>query len=344
MDSTIRTQEPRSTVTEERSVTTPAPALRGFLDRISFSAIVAGVAVALVFQLALNLLGISLGANSINPLTEQNPIDARLALPAVLWIVASALISLFAGGYVASHMAGAVEREDGILHGLSTWAIAAIISVALMSSAIGSIVGTASNVLGQGLSLAGSAAAELSPEVADALDLQGIRLDSITEEARGILSAFQQPATTDGSTDTTTTAAATNGTNAEPSPHQRELNLNITRLLMSPADDPNLTTNREAVVNILVEQGGMTPEQAQQTVATWEANFQQVRAQAEETARRVGQAIADTVTALTGVVFMMMIVSMAGAVFGGYAGVNLLPETVAVTRRTTDVPRPRVNS
>lgn len=341
MDSTISNQEPRTTVIEERSLGRPAPALRGFLDRISFSAIVAGVAVALVFQLALNLLGISLGANSINPLTEQNPIDARLALPAVLWIIASALISLFAGGYVASHMAGAVEREDGILHGISTWAIATILSLAFMSSAIGSIVGTASNVLGQGLSLAGSAAAELSPEVADALDLQSIRLDAVTEEARGILSAanpaIQPPAaTTDGTIETT---------NAEPlTAQQRELNLSITRLLMMSADDPNAPTTREAVVNTLVEQGGMTPAQAQQTVTTWETNFQEVRAQAEETARRVGQAIADTVTALTGVVFMMMIVSLAGAVFGGYSGVNMLPETVAVTRRTTERQRLRVDN
>jgi polyhydroxyalkanoate synthesis regulator phasin len=325
MEGTIRNPESRTVVESHEVVTAPSWPSR-YLNRISLSAIIAGVAVALVFQLALNLLGISIGANSINPLTEQNPIDTRIALPAVLWIVASALISLFAGGYVASHMAGSVDREDGVLHGISTWAIATIISLAFMSSAIGSIVGTASNVLGQGLNLAGTAITELSPEVADALDLQGIRLDTVTEEARGILSAAQpnaqNPATTEGTTEGTTDATAPNAAadTEELTPQQRELNFNITRLLMSAPDDPNLAANRETVVNTLVEQGGMTPEQAQETVATWETNFQQVRAQAEETARRVGQTVADTVTALTGVVFMMMMVSLAGAVFGGYSG------------------------
>jgi polyhydroxyalkanoate synthesis regulator phasin len=341
MEGTIRNQEQR-TVTQERAVARVSPGLSGFLNRISFSAIIAGVAVALVFQIALNLLGISMGANSIDPLTEQNPIDARIAIPAVLWIVASALISLFAGGYVAAHMAGAVEREDGVLHGISAWAFATLISLVFMTSTIGNIVGTAANVLGRGLSLAGSAVADLSPEVTDALNLQDIRLDAITGQAQEILSAAQpavQPpaTTTDGTTDTATATGET--TDERLTPQQRELNLNITRLLMSPADDPDMAANRETVVNALVEQGGMTPEQAQQTVNTWETEFAEIRAQAEETARRVGQTIADTVTALTGVVFMMMIVSLAGAVFGGYAGVAPVVENAVVTRRTTTTPR-----
>ncbi len=339
MQGTMNNPEARTVVESREVVTAPSWPSR-YLNRISLSAIIAGVAVALVFQLALNLLGISLGANSINPLTEQNPIDTRIALPAVLWIVASALISLFAGGYVASHMAGSVEREDGVLHGISAWAIATIISLAFMTSAIGSIVGTASNVLGQGLNLAGTAITELSPEVADALDLQGIRLDAVTEEARGILSGAQPnaqtPATTEGSTEGTTnpTSPDAAASTEELTPQQRELNFNIARLLMSAADDPNLAANRETVVNTLVTQGGMTPEQAQETVTTWETNFQEVRAQAEETARRVGQTVADTVTALTGVVFMMMMVSLAGAVFGGYSGAApVVVETVTTLDR-----------
>lgn len=339
MEGTIR-NEPRTTVTEERVARTVAPAWPAFLSRISFSAIIAGVAVALVFQVALNLLGVSIGANAINPLTEQNPIDTRLALPAVLWIVLSALISLFAGGFVASYMAGTRTREDGIMHGVSTWAIAGIISLVMMSSTVGSILGTAANVLGQGLSLAGSAAAEVSPEVADALNLQDIRLDAITQEAQTLLGGTQTTAATESTTPSETTEGATTTAEEQLTPQQRELNLNITRLLMTPADDPNLAANRDTVVNMLAQQGGMTPEQAQQTVNTWETNFAEVRAQAEETARQVGQTVADTVAALAGVVFMMMVVTLAGAVFGGYAGVSPLDtDDVTVTRTTTTPPR-----
>src|SRR5690606_13671551 len=99
------------------------PILPAALRRDSWQAILSGVAVAIILQLALNLLGLSIGASTIDPLYEQDPLQIEFAAGVVLWMAASVLLSMCAGGWVAGRMPGMLDQTDGILHGIVTWAV-----------------------------------------------------------------------------------------------------------------------------------------------------------------------------------------------------------------------------
>lgn len=131
---------------------TPSPA---FLRRISWGAILAGVAVAMSIQLLLNLLGIGVGASTVNPGHGNTPGEG-LAIGAGIWFVVSALISLFAGGVAAGRLAGVPNGKDGMLHGFTTWSVTTMLTLYLLSTAVGGLVGGTASLLGNAGSLAGS--------------------------------------------------------------------------------------------------------------------------------------------------------------------------------------------
>lgn len=68
-------------------------------------AVFAGIVVTLALQLILGILGLAIGANSINPLQEQNPASG-LGTGTVIWFAISTLLALFSGGWVAGRLAG----------------------------------------------------------------------------------------------------------------------------------------------------------------------------------------------------------------------------------------------
>ena len=62
----------------------------GFISRLSWSAVFAGVFIALAVQLLLSLLGLSIGFGSINPVEEARPFSG-LGTGALIWWVGSRL-------------------------------------------------------------------------------------------------------------------------------------------------------------------------------------------------------------------------------------------------------------
>src|SRR2546421_10345994 len=73
-----------------------APVAPALLKGISWGAIFAGVVIALAVQIVLSLLGIGIGASTIDPLNQQNP-GKGLGIGAAVWFVISSLIATFAG-------------------------------------------------------------------------------------------------------------------------------------------------------------------------------------------------------------------------------------------------------
>ena len=126
--------------------------------RISWGAVFAGAVVALATQLLLGMLGLGIGASTINPTTEQNPANG-LGTGAAIWFTISTLLSLFAGGMVAGRLAGMPLRADGMLHGLVVWGTSTLLTFYLLTTAIGGIIGGTASILGKGLSVAGQGAA-----------------------------------------------------------------------------------------------------------------------------------------------------------------------------------------
>ena len=113
------------------------------INQISWGAVFAGVVVSLAVQLILNMLGVGVGASTIDPLAGENPSVKGFSIGAGLWWTVSGIIAAFAGGHVAGRLAGKPRESTTSWHGLVAWAMATLVVFYLLTTALGGLVGGA---------------------------------------------------------------------------------------------------------------------------------------------------------------------------------------------------------
>ena len=141
---------------------------RKFLvDRVSWGAILAGVAAALVIQLLLNLLGVGVGAWALDAgNTADNPGVGSFSIGAVVWWAVAGILASLAGGAVAGRLSGAARTGTAQWHGFVTWATTTLVVLWLLTTTVGGLLGGALNTVGGALSGAGKAAASAVSDLA----------------------------------------------------------------------------------------------------------------------------------------------------------------------------------
>ena len=154
----------------ETVVTTPSEDARTILvNQVSLGAVLAGVAAALVFQVVFNMLGIGIGASTLNPGAGDNPNPVSFSIGAGVWWAAAGVIAAFIGGYIASRLSGKPKASTGGWHGLTSWALTTLIVFYLLSTAVGGLVGGAFNTVSSALGGLGRTAATAAQTAAPAL-------------------------------------------------------------------------------------------------------------------------------------------------------------------------------
>ena len=108
--------------------------------RISWGALFAGAVTAIVVQLLLTLLGLSIGAASVESL--QN-VGAGLGIGAGIWLAVSMIIAMFCGGWVAARTAGIPRKTESILHGGLSWGVTTVAVLLMVGTALGNLLGAA---------------------------------------------------------------------------------------------------------------------------------------------------------------------------------------------------------
>lgn len=143
---------------------------RRILPWISWGAIFGGLASGMATYIMLALLGVAVGLTAANPLAVESAGNVPLAT--VIWTGISMILSAFVGGYVAARMSGLSRLADGIFHGLVAWGVSTLVFAYLITTSVGSLVGGAFGVLGQGLKTAagGAAVGAGSPSVQSELE------------------------------------------------------------------------------------------------------------------------------------------------------------------------------
>lgn len=137
---------PSSSIPSERTTVRTAttyPVYDRPFARISWGAVFAGAIIALATQIVLALIGMAIGLATLNPATGDSPSGTALGTGAAIWLVISSLISLFVGGYIAARLAG---RFNGWLHGLVTWGTLTLLTLMLLTTAAGQLIGAASGL------------------------------------------------------------------------------------------------------------------------------------------------------------------------------------------------------
>jgi hypothetical protein len=290
---------------KEEVVYEPAmPVRQPALRRISWAAIFAGLIITLVAQVVLSVLGLSIGSSAINPLTDQNP-GATIGIGAAVWLVISSIISLFLGGWVAGRMAG-FPREGG-LHGLVTWGAATLVTLLLLSSAVGNLLSGAGKLAGQAMPMANQAMASNGGGSSGAMG--------------GVSSALQ--GVSGGNWDSVRQDVQSISQNSTPQ-QKAQLTSSVEKLLKNGGSNPQ---DRQAVVGTLVSQDNMSEQEANRKVDSWVQDYQQAKTQTEQKARQVGDKAAKGVSMAGWGTFVMLVLGAVAAGLGGASGAKALSRT-----------------
>jgi F0F1-type ATP synthase membrane subunit b/b' len=286
------------------------------LNRLSWGAVIAGSVIALIIQLALNLLGISIGVSTINPQYGEDSAEPKaLATGAAVWIGVSTLLALFAGGWLAARFAGLPNDVDGLLHGIMVWGVVMLISIFLLLTSIGRIISGTTSLINQGLTLAGHAAQAASQGVANVArgvagaaqtaastagqaaqnavnsaenaarqNNVGDPMQRIQAEVRKMMEQAGVPAdrvqaTAEGAVDEARNTAQQIVRN--PGEAERLINDALGRVLNN-AQDVVSDVDRDSVIDVMTANTNLSREQARQALSRWEQTYRQAGQQAEQ--------------------------------------------------------------
>ena len=116
---------------------------------VSWGAIAAGAAAAAALSLILLILGTGLGLSSVSPWAQDGVSATTLGVGTILWLTLTQLLASGMGGYIAGRLRTrwvALHSDEvyfrDTAHGFLAWAVASLATAALLTSVIGSIVGT----------------------------------------------------------------------------------------------------------------------------------------------------------------------------------------------------------
>lgn len=289
------------------------------LERISWGAILAGTAVALVVQLALNLLGLALGASTIDPVDHSTPEAKTLGMGAVAWMGISSLISLFLGGWVAGRLAGMPDNTDAMLHGLITWALVTLVSTFFVTTSLGAFVSGATAMLARGLNAAGKgmaavgtgaaaaagtaataaasaagAASDAAGSAANAAQRQGITVQSIENDIKNLMQRMGvdvqgvQAQASDAMQQVK--GQATDSAQQMQSSAQQEAQ----RAGQNIVNNPSMATAQQEIANAarrLMSQQGITDADRQEVMNSLTSYARMTQQEAQQTVRRWENAV-----------------------------------------------------
>ena len=305
MSASYTTQPPaRGPVLETTTTTTGGSHIH---RRVSWGAIIGGVILVVATQLLLSLLGAGIGLGTVNTNAGTTPDASSFGLGAGIWWIVSSILSLAFGGFAAAWMAGVETRWDGVLHGLVTWSISTLLTIWLLSSAIGGILGGGASALGGLASAAGSGVKDVAQPLAQAT---GISPDTIQQQAQ----AYLQPSNPDPAS-------------LSPQDAQKQVASN---LVTYAKGGPDAGAAKDRIVAIMAAQQHISPDQAAKQFDDAQAKLQQQKAQAIQAAKNAADTSAAVAakTSLAGFADLLI-----GAIAASIGGALAIQRRMQVARR-----------
>ena len=274
--------------------------------RISWAAIIGGVIMVVALQILLSTLGAGIGLGTVNTNAGTTPDANSMGMGAGIWWVVSSVVALAFGGYVSAWLAGIELRWGGVLHGLITWGIATLLTIYLLTSAIGSLVGGGFSAMGSVASAAGSSVKDAAKPIAQAT---GVSPDMIQEQAQ----AYLQPTNPDPATMSAQDA-------------QKEVARDIATFAKGGNDAP---AAKERVIAIMSAQMHISHDDAAKRFDDTQAQLKQAKDEAVQTAKSAADASAAAASKASFAAFGVLLLGAVASAIGG---------SVAVQRRARLVP------
>ncbi len=255
------------------------------VSAVSWPAIFAGAAAAAALSLILVVLGTGLGLASMSPWAGIGASAKAISWSTIAWIIFTAIAASGLGGYIAGrlrmkwpdlHADEAYFRDTA--HGFLSWAIATLLTAAVLASAVSTIAGIGAVGVGAG---AATAAATQVPRVAGetgpALGMEGS--GQVNQQSAYTVDSLFRPATSSSTTAASPSAdaGATRDTRSE-----------VTRIFANSMHTGQLPQEDTTYVGQLVAQRtGLSQQEAETRVNEIYAAAYKKQQDAEATAKRV---------------------------------------------------------
>lgn len=140
---------------------------------VSWPAVIAGAFVASALSLALLMLGAGLGLVSVSPWSSNNVSVTTFGVLAAAWFIAVQLFTSGVGGYLSGRLRTrwvSVHSDEvyfrDTAHGLLVWAVGAVLSAFLLTSAVSSLVSGVAQTGAGAVKAAGAVVAGPASQVA----------------------------------------------------------------------------------------------------------------------------------------------------------------------------------
>jgi hypothetical protein len=269
------------------------------LPRLSWGAIFAGVVIAVAVQVLLGILGTGIGLSMVDPTEGTTPGAAGFGIGAGIYWLITTLVALGAGGYAAARVSGVTERFDALVHGLVVWGVTLILTIYLLTSAVGGIIGGAFRTVGSVASAAGSTVGAAARAAPTAASVAGIDQNDIRQEASDYLSdAPSDPA------------------QMTPEQAQKEVAKELPALARGGAEGQRAESR---IVDIIAAQRKISRPQAQAQVDQAQQRFVQTKNEAVATAKKAADAAAGAASKTSFILVLALLVGAGAAAFGATA-------------------------
>jgi hypothetical protein len=277
------------------------------INQVSWGGVLAGVVVALVTQLVLNMLGIGIGAATLDPTAGDNPTVTSFSIGAGLWFTLSGIVAALIGGYAAGRLAGRPKETTAGWHGLTTWALSTLIIFYLLTSAVGGILGGAYRSMSSAL---GNVASAVGATAQTAAQVAAPNLSRVTDPFSSIEQSLRSAA---GGSDPTAL---------------RETAVAAVRAALT-GNEQQAQEARERAAQAIAAAQNISAEQARAQVEQHEQQYRQTVAQAKQQASEAADAAAKAVSrsALLGAIGLLL-----GALAGWFGGRMGAVEPTLTTR------------
>ncbi|WP_050814895.1 hypothetical protein [Achromobacter arsenitoxydans] len=248
------------------------PPRESALSAVSWAAVFAGAVIAAALSLALLAGGTGLGFLSVSPWGDEGMSAPAVGIGIIGWMLFTQIVAYGIGGYVAGRLrtkwvdvhSDEVYFRD-TAHGFLVWALSAVVSAALLGSAIASV---ASGAARAGAAMAGTAGTVAT--AAAAAGASGGGLDQVTDYFTDTLMRSERP---DASGDPDTARGEVG----------RIVAMSLTRGEMTPED-------RDYVIKVVAAQTGLEPAVAQRRVEQAIANAKKAAEDAKVKAKQAADA------------------------------------------------------
>ncbi len=306
------------------------------LKRISWSAIFAGVILSVVIYLLLTILGTAIGATTIDPLKEQNPLEG-LGTGATIWTGLSMLISVGAGAYITGRLA----QREGALHGLLMWAVNTLVCVWLFAVVLSSAVSGTASVIGSGFNMLGNGISSVAPSVGQnikqKLQENNIDLNNLQNELETTLRQTGKPELQPEKLQQDANKEADTAQNQaeDTAKDQQNADTDLASWFSGVVQRNQATLQAadvDALKNIVKARTGKSDQEVDQIVAQTQQSYEQayqkyqeLKKQAEQKAREAGEKAAAATAKASWIALITLLVEAAIAGWMGMLGRKTQP-------------------